>query len=62
MLRMWGNMLDFIFYFVEYMCAVSFITIGVISGVWGFGEFLFAIMILWATTMILFCMGNNKKC
>lgn len=52
-------MLDFIFYFVEYMCAVSFITIGVVSGAWGFGEFLFAIMILWATTMILFCIGKR---
>lgn len=52
-------MSDLFFYYIEYMCAAVFVIIGVVSGVWGFGEFLFAIMILWATTMILFCMGKR---
>ncbi len=50
------------FFSVEYMCALALIIIGLVSGAWGVGEILFAIMILWSVTMILLCMGNNKKC
>lgn len=54
-------MSDLIFYWVEYMCAAVFVIIGVVSGAWGLGELLLALIIFWATTMILFCV-ENKKC
>lgn len=52
-------MSDLVFYYIEYMCAAVFVIIGVVSEAWGLGEFLLALMILWATTMILFCMGKR---
>ncbi len=61
MLRMWGNMSDLIFYCVEYMCAALFVRIGIISGEWDLGEFLIVLIILWATTMILFCIRKSLK-
>lgn len=54
-------MSDLFFYYIEYMCAAVFVIIGVVSGAWGLREFLLALIIFWATTMILFCV-KNKKC
>lgn len=55
-------MSDLIFYCVEYICAAVYVIIGVASGAWGSGELLIALLIFWATTMILYCIENNKKC
>lgn len=46
------------FFSTEYMCATALIIIGIVSGTWDSGDILFAIMILWSVTMILFC---NRK-
>lgn len=55
-------MSDSIFYFVEYVCAEALVIIGVVAEAWNLGEFIIVLLIFWATTMILFCMENDKKC